>query len=587
MQAKSLDFRKIIPTKNLHELTWVIPLCFSLAACQNNAPSDEGDYPNKNEVSLNFNTSDLNSEFVKAGSFLPDFSYAGYAFGLDTPTTPASAKLISVADYGAVPDDGIDDTQAIQNALASSNEIRGHVVLNFEPGQYEVTNIIEVTRGDITLTGNPDSNRPTTLHFPDPIGKNGDSGRLNELREYLIKYDKLVTDPYTEERVVFSEYSWTGGFLWVGPDGYRPSSYLEKYDVAKIKSAEALLGARGQKTLSVNSSESLKTGDWIKLEWYNYEKEKSPLLAQIYGEENLDLVGSHHWTSAVRPVVSQKTTIVAINDNQITIGDPLLHDINGEIPASILPWAPLRNVGIENLNITFGFEKETGFHHGEEGYNAIYLNGVADSWIKNLKIRNADSGILTYDSANVTIDNIETSGDRVAHYSVHMGNVHNILAQNISIKNKVHHSLSFNTQATRSVFRKSEVFQMPTLDQHAGCNHQNLFDQITLHVQPDDIQNGLKTAVFQSGGAGYWQPGHGKYNTLWNIKVILPEFVSETETVELFSLKPAGPGANIIGLHGNRKLKVSYSPTPFIASLNEEVLTVPSLYDFQIRKRKR
>src|SRR3546814_18370646 len=63
-------------------------------------------------------------------------------------------------------------------------------------------------------------------------------------------------------------------------------------------------------------------------------------------------------------------------------------------------------------------------HHLEQGYNGIYMTGVFDGWISGLTIDRADSGILTDNAASLTISDITTTGDRRAHYSVHVGAVH-------------------------------------------------------------------------------------------------------------------------------------------------------------------
>ena len=119
-------------------------------------------------------------------------------------------------------------------------------------------------------------------------------------------------------------------------------------------------------------------------------------------------------------------------------------------------------------------------HHMEQGYNGIYFTSAFDSWARNLRFTNADSGILSYNSANLTYRDITSDGERKAHYGVHMGNVHNVLAENVKVLNPVLHSLTFNTQSTKCVYKDSEVFVAPVLDQHAGANHQNLFDNVTL-----------------------------------------------------------------------------------------------------------
>lgn len=100
-------------------------------------------------------------------------------------------------------------------------------------------------------------------------------------------------------------------------------------------------------------------------------------------------------------------------------------------------------------------------------------------------IENADSGILTEEIANVTIKNITTKGTNIAHYTVAMAGVHNVLAENIKVFNKAVHPLSFNTFSTKNVYLNCEVFVDPVLDQHSGVNHQNLFDKITLHLTPN------------------------------------------------------------------------------------------------------
>ena len=46
-----------------------------------------------------------------------------------------------------------------------------------------------------------------------------------------------------------------------------------------------------------------------------------------------------------------------------------------------------------------------------------------------------------------------------------------------------------------------------------------------------------------------------------------------------------GPMARVVGLHGNRTFELYYRPAPYIESLNVALFAVPSLYDYQLRKR--
>jgi hypothetical protein len=96
-------------------------------------------------------------------------------------------------------------------------------------------------------------------------------------------------------------------------------------------------------------------------------------------------------------------------------------------------------------------------HHLEPGYNGIYLTRVFDSWVRDVVIENADSGILTEGASNVTIERVTTSGTSMAHYSVQLGGVHNFLVRDLRVENPVEHPLSFNTFANKSVYLNAYV----------------------------------------------------------------------------------------------------------------------------------
>lgn len=113
----------------------------------------------------------------------------------------------------------------------------------------------------------------------------------------------------------------------------------------------------------------------------------------------------------------------------------------------------------------------------ERGYNGIYLTSAFNSWVCNVRTTNADSGILTYNSASLTSQDIVTERNRPAHYGVHI--------------------------------------------EHAGSNHQNLIDKVTLYVEAKRIDDRVRVTIYDGSGAGYWQPGHGAFNTAWNLKVLV------------------------------------------------------------------
>lgn len=198
---------------------------------------------------------------------------------------------------------------------------------------------------------------------------------------------------------------------------------------------------------------------------------------------------------------------------------------------------------MEDLHLVFPENPYFG-HHVESGFNGIYFTGV------------------------------------------HIGNVHNVLVDGLTVRNPTEHSLGFNTQATKSVYTNSTVWTTPTLDQHAGANHQNLYDNVIVYVTPDQTaEDGVpRYDLYKAAGAGYWQPGHGRYNTTWNLKVNFTGGASAAQEVEILA-GSEGPDARIVGMHGNRPIRLNHKPAPYVELLNSPVTLAPSLYAYQLGQR--
>ncbi|MEM9837631.1 MAG: glycosyl hydrolase family 28-related protein [Pseudomonadota bacterium] len=517
----------------------------------------------------------------KNDQFLPDFSYAGYGFGLE-PLPTAEGTVIDPGEFGAVPDDGKDDSAAIKAALQKARETDGAVIIRFAPGQYQLTEILNLNRSNLVIQGAGRGAEGTEILMPRPLAMVDTGDRFNELREYLVKYTKRQREPENNLDVLFSEYSWTGGFFWVGKTGARAVPYLEELDERSTPLTLASQGERGGLTIEVDDSSAITEGDWIEIQWYS-DRPESGIIQSIYGDTELK-IGSHHWNFVNRSLVRHRTKVIDVGGNQLSVASPLPHPIGPEIPAEIVAWQPLERIGIEDLSLTFPNAAVFG-HHVERGYNGVYFTGAADSWIRNVTITNPDAGILTDDSAHLTFSDLKFEGQRRAHYAVHMGSVENVLAQNMEIDVPIIHSLTFNTKSLRCVYKDAVVHHEPVLDQHAGSNHQNLFDNITLHLTAGPGSSGPAYKVFDGSGAPYWQPGHGRYNTTWNLKLIVEGGMPAGETLEVLGIAE-GPDARIVGLHSNRPVTLDYRPEPLIARLGERIDSIPSLYDYQLLQRR-
>lgn len=519
---------------------------------------------------------------------LPDFSYAGYGFGLK-PLPASPANVIDVTAHGAVPNDTLDDSKAVLAAIAAANKVSGPVTLRFPAGRFVLSEVLEISRSAMVVEGAGRGPGGTELHFPRPLRLIDRSDRLDELRRYLLRENKRQVERKRNIDLPFSAYSWSGGVVWIQAPKSRPAVYLDDVPEPEPAAFRLVAGEAFGSSVQLGQPGSFRAGDIVRIRWTSPDGPESGLITSLYGKGMKD-VGSRHFESPERAIVIQTTRIASVSGNRLTLADPLLHAIGPKMPATLVRWQGLTDVGIRDLAITFPAGSSFG-HHLEEGYNAIAVNDLFDGFVASVRVAESDSAILTYNSASLTIRDILTEGKRPAHYAVHMGNVHNVLATGLEIRNPVLHSLSFNTQSTRSVFQHASVWQDSVLDQHAGANHQNLFDAVRLHIvakpgKGGPGKEGPSYPLWDGSGAAYWQPGHGRFNTHWNLQVIVESGALPGETVLLTGLEE-GPDARIVGVWGNRRFAIDYRPMPYVEALNQPMGAVPSLYDWQLQRRRR
>lgn len=519
----------------------------------------------------------LKDKKIMKSTYLPDFSYAGYQNG-ESPIPTDGGTVVKATDYGVVPNDELDDSKALIAAIAASKEISGKVVLQLPAGKVILSDIIYIERSDFVLKGAGTNQNGTELYFPRPLMYVPDPAALQELREYLVEFDKVQREKENNIDLPFSQYAWSGGFIWTQVPGERVKSYTENYDREENVIASVRSGQRGALEITVADASKLNVGDVLELQLFNKDGESGKIITDLYKGADVK-VGSHHWNFPGLPIVRQQVEIKKINKNKITINTPLTVEIDPSYQARLIEWKHLENVGIEGFRINFPMAPLVA-HHVEQGFNGIFLTRLYNSWVKDVSINNADSGILAEEIANVTIKNIHTTGDHLAHYTVAMAGVHNVLAEKVIVYNKAVHPLSFNTFSTKNVYKDCEVYVDPILDQHSGANHQNLFDNTTVRINAAGLS---EYPLFAGGGAGYWKPSHGAYSTFWNTTVQLENMDAGNAPFLLNGMED-GVQARIIGVTGNTAFKVEYGPDAYINSINDQVKPI-SLYEFQLSRR--
>jgi hypothetical protein len=527
-----------------------------------------------------------NMSFIHSGvnvndeNYIPDFSYAGYHNG-NKQIPDFTGIIVDAVDYNVVANDGLDDTKSLQHAISEVSKLKGPVTLLLPPGKIIISGIIYIERNNFILSGAGSGEHGTEIYCPRPLMYTKDPEDLKELREYLIEFDKRQREKENNIDLPFSQFAWSGGFIWTRVPGERVKPYLKKYERPYEVLAKVSEGKRGGFSLSVSESQHLNIGDVVELQLFNKQGEESQIIQELY-KNQLTRIGSHHWNFPDLPLVRQQLKVLAISEGIATVSSPLTIDVKPAFEAQLVRWNHLKEIGIQDFSIRFPKSPRIA-HHVEPGFNSIYLTRVYNSWVKNIIIENADSGILTENIANVTIEDVVTKGENTAHYTVAMSGTYNVLAREIKVYNKAVHPLSFNTLATKCVYLNCEVFVDPILDQHSGANHQNLFDNTTVHISPDEE---MSYPLFKGGGAGYWKPSHGAFSTFWNTKVNVLNDINSSKTIKLDGMKD-GPFARIIGINGNQTFEVNYQPMTMIKAVNEVFEKHPSLYNYQLTTRQK
>ncbi len=483
------------------------------------------------------------------GPYLPDFSFAGYRWG-DEPL-PDLPPTLDVTDFGAKPDDAKDDTDAFKRAIAAARSEKGRVVLRVPKGRFIISDILFIERGDFVLQGSGSDPAGTVLEMPRPLEELPRPEVIRQIEAYNLANDKRA------DGKIFSPFSWTGGIVWT----------RLPVRVAKEKLAEALAGKRGQHRLQIGNAARVFAGMEMRVNWYNRFGDDSPVLRHVFGIEGRKF-GDRLARHPDEAVASEDVTVASVEGSDVILKEPLLHDVVKEWQGDITSLARLAQVGIEHLRVEFPDVPYAGHHH-ERGFNAFYLNDLSHGWMRDVRVVNADSAILTDDSAHLTLDGVRVEG-RLGHYGIHFGSVSGALAKNFDIDADEFHSVSFNTGSRGSVFSLGRA-RRAKLDQHRGANHQNLFDDIL------DVEDRAVSELFHHGGADYWGPTHGAFNTFWNVRIEFPK--AAAAAIELGDIDDAGP-ARIVGLSANAPVHFRYAGA-YVEGLGRPGIAVPSLYEYQ------
>jgi hypothetical protein len=408
-------------------------------------------------------------ELWRADSRLPDFSYAGYHRGEDPlPTVDVKAD---VTDFGADGGDHADDTEAFRAAIAATD--RGAIFI--PAGRYLISDVLDVNKPGIVLRGaGPDK---TILFF------------TKDLEDVRPNMGATTTGEPT------SNYSWSGGFIWVTGGRREPR-------LANVTAP----AARGEREFDVDSPERLRVGESIRIDLH--DDAAGSLIDYLYagdpGRTDNLREGNRRTDFIAR--------VVAVDGRRVTIDRPLRTEVRLAWQPTVHRFAPaVAEVGVEHIGFEFRNRPYAG-HFTERGANAVALGDVADCWVRDIRIHNADSGVFV-SGHFCTVDGVIFTSERqrdrgrnsTGHHGIEVGGDDNLVRHFDFQTRFIHVTVA---RCHGNIFCDGRGKDL-SLDHHKYAPYANLFA---------NLDAGAGTQLWVCGGGANLGKHCAAWGTFWNIR---------------------------------------------------------------------
>lgn len=504
------------------------------------------------------------NEYIKdsVNSRLIDFSYAGYHLGTEYPNfTDTSKKILYVVDFGAIPNDGKDDIDAIQTAIDSAAKLR-NTVIKFPSGVFDFDvntqhRFLKINHSGIILLGNGDGTDGTVLYdhhsssYPDP---NYD-GLANRFPSFIF-IGKIPSDT-----------NWS-------------PVYDQSNLVAHLKPAK-----RNRNCIEVSDVSKLEVGKTYLLTQED-DKDTSLVNALTFpltkvGKNFLDTTGTRKYK------IQQMVSIVKIEDTKIILDAPLMCDLRVE-------WSPklwkidsiIEEVGVLGFTMKTDWN-EVFIHHSssihDDGWNHISMNWTENCWIQSIHHQSATRAIGIENGKNNSIWDCRISG-LTGHIGFYLGGCSTRNLFYYLQGSKAFHTFSIRAYVSGNVFHNCYSDEPSSIDCHGGIGIYNLFDN-------------MYGGVFKNGGSKYVLPPTMGVNTVfWNWKMGCSEPYRNHLKNSVVEMKDVAfamyvgvkgkYGQTLYFIDGNKKRTYGNKDNDsiYITNLNQEVWP-HSIYNFQMMKR--
>lgn len=520
---------------------------------------------------------------------LPDFSYAGQ----DNSFRCTPERHVTVTDdkYGAIPDDNIDDRDAIQKAIDDIGS-RGGGIIYFPEGRYNIRggrpgDILQLKMDNIVLRG---------------AGK--DSKGVQKSILYLEKgsTEGRLAQPGTIDNDI------------------RQNALIQIIGGKSDKTLSVITGdaLRGETIIPVSGTSLLTEGQIIKIELTdpvdleNPDIEDTDLIQKLIEPRELKENEIHCYAEPYAKTIYWVTRIKRIIDqNSIELYNPLRVDHLERHKPRIVEFKGLTGIGVEDLALESAWPGQY-VHHRPHPYWAkddqyiirgereqdyewigVWVSLAADCWIKNTDIRGFTQGMIFTHCSYITSENICFWGTE-GHAGVTLSMASNLLFKQLHYYARFIHPISLRAWSNGNVFTSSTAHYDgrdpvsgggPMLDFHGIFPYENLFDN-------------LKGFYVASGGLRSVHPNAGVRNVFWNISTppridryleINNEFLNAS-FADKDEMYKEHPQSFLIGIHSPGQLEVKIAGESndrctqwfTVEAFNKPLVNMPSLYIAQV-----
>ncbi len=466
---------------------------------------------------------------------LVDYSYAGYRFGEEAIPDP-EGPVFDVTDYGASPDDGRDDTAAVQRTIDAAVEAGGGVVF-FPPGVF---------------------------HFHTSPG---------ELEPLVIESSNIVlrgSGAVEGGTVLFQVNAADRGWLVQvrsPDDGFPFGSTLARL---------AEDAPRNSRELVVDDGSQLEAGQWVALWADNPEAVADRFMGSRSIKEN--------WTRIKENGVPLREIhrIESVDGNRVTLKAPIHIAHLESFGIRLRPFEPIEEVGVED--ITFMGNWLGHFLHHRSRFDDYHFNllrfiRVTDSWVRRCAFININQSLSMDTTANMTVKHTRIGGTGPHSAHTQHRSTRNLMALSNDESDGAWHNLQWRAQTAGAVFWRVDMHPVMPIDVHGMYAYSSLLDAV----------NG--GYLMDSGGPVASFPQHGPGFVLWNFNYLhgaseaQRQNSSRAQTIRLWGSRPWIVDPIAVGLHGAAE-EVGVDEEPFLVmeSLGEPV-EPESLYEAQLRDR--